>query len=749
MKQFLQRAFDRMLSRSLVDPSADSFRALLGARAGAVPVNRPAEQVVMVYGCLQARVEAIASVPLRISDAEGNLIDDGDVVRLLEKPNAEMSWETYIRVLETHLTLYNTIAILPVGDGPDELIPLNPAGLKPIDGVHTVAGTPVVMGWDYLDPTTGASKRFAANEIVVHRGFNPHAPLAALAPMTVATQTIKADQTARAQNIALLEAGGTPPYYLFTDKALTSEQADEVLSKWEDRNDSFFARKRPKVTWGGLKVEKLGLSPHELEYLEGLKFHRHDYYIIFRVAPAMVWDLMGETGLSQGSSTNDQKVAWWSDVGLSELNLIAGIHEQLIAPLARRTAAKGRRGLSRMQHATFRRRLQRAGREAGRQLYIWFDDNVIPALVEHRLGKIEQFDKILARGYSPDEINDWLDLGLPPHPTNQATLPFGVQPAGDVGRAIGPVQREDSPPEAQRRGDVDSAFEVLERALTVAQVDPTAEPEPEPLPAKYQALRAKMDAMIAEQERAAARKWSRYFLEQRGRVLERVKEFLSREDGDTRPALSRSRVDDLISLVFPLGEENELLLRRMTDLWVAQMESGWNLLNEQAGRTTDSHPFRIEDPRIQEAIRSRTIQGSKVNETSERELRAILEESIDEGLNATQIGDRIAEYYAENIGESAARPQTAARTQTAGIVNDGQLASAKDVGGLKKIWIHGGANDPRPAHIRAQGIYANGIPVEEKFEINGELMDAPGDAAADVSETANCTCMVGFVPVDQ
>lgn len=160
-----------------------------------------------------------------------------------------------------------------------------------------------------------------------------------------------------------------------------------------------------------------------------------------------------------------------------------------------------------------------------------------------------------------------------------------------------------------------------------------------------------------------------------------------------------------------------------------------------------ANPFTIEDPRIIEALKARRIQASKVNETTLEDLRQVLSDAVEEGLTTTQIGDRFADYYSNQIGESAARPMTAARTQVAGVVNDGQMAAARAAGGtLKKIWIHGGSAEPRPAHLAAQGRYAAGIGLDEKFEINGHLCDAPGDSSLPVGESANCTCMVGFIP---
>ena len=93
----------------------------------------------------------------------------------------------------------------------------------------------------------------------------------------------------------------------------------------------------------------------------------------------------------------------------------------------------------------------------------------------------------------------------------------------------------------------------------------------------------------------------------------------------------------------------------------------------------------------------------------------------------------------------AARPQTAARTQVAGVVNDGRMAAAESVVGLKKGWLHGGSEHPRPSHLQAQADYLdNPIPLDEDFVVGGIHMSAPGADDAPIEEVANCTCVVVF-----
>jgi hypothetical protein len=145
------------------------------------------------------------------------------------------------------------------------------------------------------------------------------------------------------------------------------------------------------------------------------------------------------------------------------------------------------------------------------------------------------------------------------------------------------------------------------------------------------------------------------------------------------------------------------------------------------------------------AIERRVIQASKINETTEEDLRGVLRTAFAEGDTTVQLGERIAEYYRAHVGETSARPMTAARTQTTGIVNDGRMLAARQAGGLLKGWLHGGSRDPREAHLAAQSKYQTApIALDAKFVVNGHSTDAPGSTELPIGEVANCTCMVTF-----
>lgn len=681
--------------------------------------GRPAEHTVMVFGCLTARTEAIGGVRARLTDGEGETVAAGPAQRLLERPNGAQTWGQYIRTCEAHLTLYNALTVAVVdGEGAPELVPLSPGCVEPVPGIHLPTGTPRAVAWDYRDPETGLSRRFQPDEMLVHCGYNPHAPLAALSPLKVLARTIRGELAAREQNLALYQNGSTPRGVLQTDKPLTKQQADEVREKWEDTHRGQEQAHRLAVLWGGLTYQSLGLSPVDMDFLAGLRFLKGDYYMAFRVCPAMVWDLIGETGLSQGSSTDSQKQAWWEDVGMPELQLLAEIHQPVFSRLA------------------------------GAPVELWFDDNTIPALVRARLAKLGQFKELLAAGYRPDEANEFLDLGLPPHPDNQARVAFGLAEIGQRSREPARVDAREAEASAGRVevagliSRIESSLEAVARAEQAAAETARQENEARRI---IQPGAAERKAVAALEGRAA-KKWSRFFIEQRGRILRRF-EAVSRTDALARAVGADG--DSLAFSVFPRAEEDAALVFRLSPVVVSALQNGWEGFARQTGI---ANPFEVEQPEIQEAIQKRLIQCKKVNDTTEEDLRLLFAQGFQEGETVAQLTDRVAEYYAAHCeGADSARASTAAATQTTGIVNDAQMLAAEKAGGLLKFWIAAEDEATRPAHAAAALAYGpdKAIALNESFVVGGEKMNAPGDPTASAANVCNCRCAVGFVRRDK
>lgn len=136
-----------------------------------------------------------------------------------------------------------------------------------------------------------------------------------------------------------------------------------------------------------------------------------------------------------------------------------------------------------------------------------------------------------------------------------------------------------------------------------------------------------------------------------------------------------------------------------------------------------------------------------VNETTLKKVQEILAIGIEQGLNPFQIERLLLEQIPD-----PKRARAIARTESTRAFNEGKKKSAQDWANqtnvnLWKIWIHGGAKEPRFQHIQAQN---KPIPANSFFEFfnkNGVivLMDKPGDINGGPAQTVNCSCVVVYV----
>jgi len=135
-----------------------------------------------------------------------------------------------------------------------------------------------------------------------------------------------------------------------------------------------------------------------------------------------------------------------------------------------------------------------------------------------------------------------------------------------------------------------------------------------------------------------------------------------------------------------------------------------------------------------------------VTNTSQNQVNEIVAQGIADGLNPRQIEELLVEQIPD-----IKRARAIARTEATRAYNEGKKRSAQDWANqtgtqLWKIWIHGGAKEPRIQHIQAQNkpvrfdqpfvFFTNGVQV---------LMDKPGDLNGGAAQTINCSCVVVYV----
>jgi hypothetical protein len=135
-----------------------------------------------------------------------------------------------------------------------------------------------------------------------------------------------------------------------------------------------------------------------------------------------------------------------------------------------------------------------------------------------------------------------------------------------------------------------------------------------------------------------------------------------------------------------------------------------------------------------------------VNQNTLEQIQKILGEGIEQGLNPFQLEKLLLEQI-PNIS----RARAIARTESTRAYNEGKKKSADDWAKqtgttLWKIWIHGGAKEPRFQHILAQD---KPIRADDTFVFTTKgvevRMDKPGDIKGGAAQTVNCSCVVVYI----
>lgn len=142
-------------------------------------------------------------------------------------------------------------------------------------------------------------------------------------------------------------------------------------------------------------------------------------------------------------------------------------------------------------------------------------------------------------------------------------------------------------------------------------------------------------------------------------------------------------------------------------------------------------------------FKSRKLDPEKDIPWNMRKINDAMLQGIIQGESISKIAKRFMDVGVDNE-VSAIR---AARTMVTAVENKARFESAKraeEMGVVMgKVWLSVSDGRTRPWHAQAADDYADPIPLDEPFIVNGEEMEEPGDPSASGMNTYNCRCSLG------
>lgn len=627
-------------------------------------VTRPYAQVPSVYKAVKAICDNVPQAEIalyRWEDDEEIQDAENELLRLLERPNAKQSSNDFLQELVGHYALKNEVFILKVkGLGniagsrqlPAELKVLNPAHMD------TIKQNGEITGWRYKN------KPYLAEEVIHIKDFNPYDEDRGLDPKEPLGHEMDLDYLASVYNKAFFENDATPNALILSEKSLSTEQRKRLTEWIQKRHQGAENKHKMDVLEGGLDMKTLTPSHKDMEFTEQRKFSREELLGAFR-APKALFNITED--LNYATFQGQMKIFWLYAIMPILRKVEDAINVNLVYPY-------------------------------DRKIYFAFDLKNVPAFQEDFNDKVATAKILFDMGFTGNEINQKLGLGFDDKDwRNFWWVSFGMAPA-DAESASNYYSETDKPEEDEDPADKSARkiAEVLDKQADIKDLQTW-----KVFVAKQKTTETLMD-----------RKLSRYFHEQRKRILSAINEQNMLQGPD----------------VINWEEENNQIKTRIAPVMKQAIDDGVAHGQSILGKKS----ITSLDVKLTSYLADRMAKIVGINTTTRKKLRKDIDEKIAEGGTVEDISETIKDTY--NL--MASRSKLIARTETVGAVNGGSNIYYQESGVEMKRWLTAGDEHVRESH-RVNGAQG-AIKIDAAFT-NG--CRYPGDQdVQDAGEVVNCRC---------
>jgi HK97 family phage portal protein len=218
----------------------------------------------------------IATLPIILVKESKNTSDweriyKHPVLDLLNKPNSIMGRTQLFYHLAADLSQFGHFYLHHVspdrGDNkgvPKFLYPLMATKMKVIQGTRFRP----IQSFEYEEYK---KVEYSPDEIIYVRKYSPTDYWYGDSDVYSVGNVVDLNNKQIEWNKNLLKNRGVPPYYLITEGFLAADQAGQLATLADERINGSMNAGKPFVMGGGVKIEKLGFSASDLDWLKGMQ----------------------------------------------------------------------------------------------------------------------------------------------------------------------------------------------------------------------------------------------------------------------------------------------------------------------------------------------------------------------------------------------------------------------------------------------------------------------------------------------
>jgi HK97 family phage portal protein len=287
----------------------------------------------IVYRAITLIARSAASVTWQLTH-KGHIIDTHPLLTLLKQPNPLQGGRHLVEEMLSYLLLAGNSYVEAVGmenGGPAELYTLRPDRMKVVPGR---GGVPEA----YEYQVSGETKRLSVSPLEGHSAllhlklFHPQNDWYGMSPLEAARTAIESHNTVVAHNISLLKNGGRPSGALFMNNKdlppLSEEQRQDLRTSLSEAYQGSQNAGQIMILEGDFTWKEMGLSPKDMDFIEGKNVTAREIAQIFGVPPMLV----GIPGDATFSNYREARLNFWEETVLPLLDQVTSQLNRWLTP---------------------------------------------------------------------------------------------------------------------------------------------------------------------------------------------------------------------------------------------------------------------------------------------------------------------------------------------------------------------------------------------------------------------------------
>ncbi len=337
-----------------------------------------------VYVGINKNATALSMVPWRVERRDGDAwVWDRDhpAQQLIDSPNPWWSRQHFIYLLVTELLVTGNTLVSKVRIGeegvPVELYTVRPQRIAPLPGDEEFINEYEVIAAD------GKRYRCASGDVVHIMMPDPECVYWGLSPLQAAMRAYDTDREAANWQKTNFQNMMIPPGMFVFDKEITRAQFEAAKAQLKEEYQGSINAGAPLLLGDGAKYQPLAISASEASFLETRQATMKEIFAVLGVPLEVV--LSSDSTFANAANARS---IWWEETLIPLASIIGGaLNAQLVSEFS--------------DHKQYR---------------VVPDTSNIRALIATLNGILDAALKLRTLGYTTNQINDRLRLGMPKVP---------------------------------------------------------------------------------------------------------------------------------------------------------------------------------------------------------------------------------------------------------------------------------------------------------------------------------------------